>query len=48
MAMLALTAMLAICKSAGWIGASWVWVLSPFWVPVIEAFLVVIAKLLDN
>lgn len=29
-----LTCILAVCKAAGWLTISWLWVFCPIWIPV--------------
>jgi hypothetical protein len=48
LAAVALTAIIAIFKANGWAHVSWVWVVSPFWIPFAEAILVWIANLVDK
>ena len=48
MAVLALTAILAIFKGLGWMHASLVWVASPIWIPLAEALLVWIGRKVDG
>jgi|GEM_PF-4507652 len=48
LAMLVVTVMLAIFKLAGWTDVSWLWVLSPFWLPMIEGVFVRIAEWMDD
>lgn len=48
LAALALTAIFAIFKANGWVSVSWIWVLSPFWIPFAEGILVGIANFVDK
>ena len=48
LAVLALTAILAIFKGLGWMHASLVWVVSPIWIPLAEALLVWIGRKVDG
>ena len=48
LAAFALTAIIAIFKANGWAHVSWLWVVSPFWIPFTEAILVCVANLVDK
>lgn len=48
LAAVVLTAIIVIFKANGWANVSWIWALSPFWIPFAEAGLVWLANLVDK